>query len=168
MSSIASKADRSGFYGANSTRARTVDELGPYEHKHTLVNKKIKDHETDDELTVVVKGDNVFGTTVSKSFTKPNSQEIVTVSISVASYRVVESRKHGKYAQFLVIFCEGTFRDTIGVWKRYSDFEKLSNRVSHGQEGCTSVLAGIHPLSVTEDQHEEMLPNAITSWNLLK
>lgn len=90
MSSIASKADRSVFYGANSTRARTVDELGPYEHKHTLVNKKIKDHETDDELTVVVKGDNVFGTTVSKSFTKSNSQEIVTVSISVASYRVVE------------------------------------------------------------------------------
>jgi hypothetical protein len=29
-------------------------------------------------------------------------------------------------------------------------------------------LAGIHPLSVTEDPHQEMLPNAITSWNLLK
>lgn len=56
----------------------------------------------------------------------------------------------------------------MGVWKRYSDFEKLSRTVSHGDESCSSVLAGIHPLTVTEDSNQEMLPNAITSWNLLK
>jgi len=170
VSSVAGKAAAAGFYGgARSSKNRKEALMGPHNHHHTLVNKKVKDDGTDDELTVLVRGDNVFGTTVSKSFPKDNCGAIIdTVSISIASYRVVESKKHGKYAQFLVIFCEGTFRDTVGVWKRYSDFEKLSERVTYGHEGCTSVLAGIHPLSVTEDPHEEMLPNAITSWNLLK
>jgi len=171
VSSIASKADRSGFYGGDSTKARNVDDFGPYDHHHTTVNKKVKEDGTDDELTVVVRGDNVFGTTVSKSFTRNAYQEkkVVTVSISIASYRVVESKNHGKYAQFLVIYCEGTFRDTVGVWKRYSDFKKLSNRVTTGQESCSSAFSGINPLAITEDLHDhEVLPNAVTSWNLLK
>jgi len=152
-----------GGYG--ETRAK----LGPYDHHHTVVNKAVKDHETGDDLTVLVKGDNVFGTTVSKSFLTNGNMPgpVESVSISVGSYRVVESKKHGKYAQFLVIFCAGTFRDTIGVWKRYSDFNKLSHQVTHGTESCTSVLVGMGPLSVTEDP-PEIMPNAMTSWSLVK
>lgn len=172
VGSIVTQADRIGFYGGNSTKLRNVDDFGPYDHHHTTVNKKVKEDGTDDELTVVVKGDNVFGTTVSKSFSKADEKKgkkVVTVSISVASYRVVQSKKHGKYAQFLVIYCEGTFRDTVGVWKRYSDFERLSNLVSKGHESCTSAFAGINPLAITEDLHDhEVLPNAVTSWKLLK
>jgi hypothetical protein len=63
--------------------------LGPYHHHHTFVNKKVKG-ESQEELTVLVRGDNVFGTTVSKSFLK--NGKAVTVSISIASYRVVEVR----------------------------------------------------------------------------
>lgn len=167
-SSVTGKATAAaGLYGIARSKNPKEQLMGPYNHHHTLVNKTVKNDETDDEMTVLVRGDNVFGTTVSKSFTR-DIVGIDTVSISIASYRVVECKKHGKYAQFLVIFCEGTFRDTIGVWKRYSDFEKLSRIVSHGHENCTSVLAGIHPLSVTEDPHQEMLPNAVTSWNLLR
>ena len=49
------------------------------------------------DLTVFTKGDNVFGTTVSKSFARPSvNGDLVsgvdTVNISVASYRVVEVR----------------------------------------------------------------------------
>lgn len=81
----------------------------------------------------------------------------------------MQSKKHGKYAQYLVIFCEGNFRDTVGVWKRYSDFEKLSQRVTRGTENCTSHFAGINPLAITEDHHDgDLLPNAVTSWKLLK
>jgi len=158
-----SSATVPGVYG--ETRAK----LGPYDHHHTVVNKTVKDHQTGDELTVLVKGDNVFGTTVSKSFLTNGNMPgpVESVSISVGSYRVVESKKHGKYAQFLVIFCAGTFRDTIGVWKRYSDFNKLSHQVTHGTESCTSVLAGMGPLSVTEDP-PEIMPNAMTSWSLVK
>jgi len=143
--------------------------LGPHHHHHTLVNKRVRCEE-DGDLVVVVRGDNVFGTTVSKSFAlKGDMPGADTVSISVASYRVVESKKHGKYAQFLVIYCEGGFRDTVGVWKRYSDFDKLSQKVTNGAESCSSVLAGIHPLHTTSDDPEhELLPNAITSWKLLK
>jgi len=157
----------SGGYGG--TRLNNGRVLGPYDHHHTVVNKTVKDHETGDKLTVLVKGDNVFGTTVSKSFLTNGSMPgpVESVSVSVGSYRVVESKKHGKYAQFLVIFCAGTFRDTIGVWKRYSDFNKLSHKVTHGTENCTSVLAGMGPLSVTEDP-AEMMPNAMTSWSLVK
>lgn len=166
-STATSKTDKNTFYG-NSSR-RSLDTIGPYDHHHTFVNKTVKDDNTDDELNVVVRGDNVFGTTVSKSFIKKETLKVVTVSISIASYRVVESKKHGKYAQFLVIFCEGTFRNTVGVWKRYSAFDKLSNWVTRGHESCTSALAGMNPLAITDDPHDhEMLPNAVTSWKLMK
>eukprot|EP00568_Trieres_chinensis_P018563 CAMPEP_0183321188 /NCGR_PEP_ID=MMETSP0160_2-20130417/68286_1 /TAXON_ID=2839 ORGANISM="Odontella Sinensis, Strain Grunow 1884" /NCGR_SAMPLE_ID=MMETSP0160_2 /ASSEMBLY_ACC=CAM_ASM_000250 /LENGTH=364 /DNA_ID=CAMNT_0025488061 /DNA_START=63 /DNA_END=1157 /DNA_ORIENTATION=- len=148
--------------------------FGPHHPQHTLVNKKASGTENDGDLTVVVRGDNVFGTTVSKSFMKPGQfPGTDTVSISIASYRVVESKKEEKYAQFLVVYCEGSFRDTVGVWKRFSDFEKLSQKVVHGHESCThqncsSNLSKMRPLMVAEDTECELLPNAITSWRLLK
>lgn len=61
--------------------------------KPEVVNKKVKG--SNEDLTVLIKGDNVFGTTVSKSFDRitPNgNREVDTVNISVASYRVVEVR----------------------------------------------------------------------------
>ena len=80
-----------GYYGQQ--RTGSVKSFGPHHHHHTLVNKKLENGD-DDELTIVVKGDNVFGTTVSKSFSKngdrPGAAD--TVSISVASYRVVKVR----------------------------------------------------------------------------
>jgi len=138
------------------------------------VDRQVKMITSDgDTMTVLVKGDNVFGTTVSKSFARPSEnggpiKGVDTVNISIASYRVVESKKHGKYAQFLVIYREGSIRDTIGVWKRYSDFQELSRKVTQAHEGCTAVIANMSPLSVTEEHEVEHLPNAITSWRLLK
>ncbi len=83
------------FYGSTSARQKNRKGalIGPHNHHHTLVNKKVKGEGTDDELTVLVRGDNVFGTTVSKSFpNQKNNNTIDTVSISIASYRVVEVR----------------------------------------------------------------------------
>jgi hypothetical protein len=64
---------------------------------HEVVNQIVKGQGNDGDLTVLIKGDNVFGTTVSKSFARPgiNGGPIAgvdTVNISVASYRVVEVR----------------------------------------------------------------------------
>ena len=106
------------------------------------------------------------GTTVSKSFARTNANGdptagVDTINISVASYRVVESKKHGKYAQFLVIYREGSIRDTVGLWKRYSDFEELAHRVTHSHESCAAAFANISPLSVAEEPETEHLPNAI-------
>lgn len=67
-----------------------------------------------------------------------------------------------------MIYREGSIRDTVGVWKRYSDFVELSRLVTASHEGCSSVLANMSPLSITEEQEVEHLPNAITSWRLLK
>jgi hypothetical protein len=82
-----------GFYGGGSSSVRAKNRkgtlIGPHNHSHTVVNKTVKHDGNDDELTVLVRGDNVFGTTVSKSFPKKNGG-IDTVSISIASYRVVE------------------------------------------------------------------------------
>jgi hypothetical protein len=138
--------------------------------KPQIVNKKVKGGSNED-LTVLIKGDNAFATTFSKSFDRVNAngyREVDTVNISVASYRVVESKEYGKYAQFLVIYREGSIRDTIGVWKRYSDFEALGRKVVESHDGCSSVLANVSPLAVTEDGDMEHLPNAITSWRRLK
>jgi len=74
-----------------------------------------------------------------------------------------------KYAQFLVVYREGSFQNTVGVWKRYSDFDALAHTVASGQYGCSecsSILSGIHPLTVDHGEREEkeVLPNALTSW----
>ena len=136
-------------------------------------NQKIPGSKIDGDLTVLLRGPNAFGTTVSKSFARSteNGSAIVgvdTVNISLASYRVVESRKYGKYAQFLVIYREGSIRDTVGIWKRYRDFEELSHKVTQAHEGCAGVIANMSPLAMTEEPDTEHLPNAITSWRLLK
>jgi hypothetical protein len=55
--------------------------------------KKVKGAGSGEDLTVLIKGENAFGTTVSKSFERigPNgNREVDTVNISVAGYRVVE------------------------------------------------------------------------------
>lgn len=151
-----------------------VNRMGGYpSHTLTVVNKTVKDSAGEGDLTVLVRGDNVFGTTVSKSFARASEHGepiagVDTVNISVASYRVVENKKHVKYAQFLVIYREGSIRDTVGIWKRYRDFEELANKVTQAHEGCVIALANISPLAVTEESETEHLPNAITSWRLLK
>ena len=125
---------------------------------------------SDGDLTILVRGMNAFGTTVSKSFARSGEQGggIDTINISIASYRVVENKNHTKYAQFLVIYREGSIRDTLGVWKRYRDFEELSRKVTHSHEGCAAVIANVSPLAVATEPDTEHLPNAITSWRLLK
>ena len=136
------------------------------------VKQPIPGSGSDDKMTIILRGPNAFGTTVSKSFarnTVPGGPVVVdTVNISIAMYRVVESRKHGKYAQFLVIYREGSIRDTVGVWKRYRHFEQLANKVTNAHEGCAAVIANMSPLHITEESETEHLPNAITSWRLLK
>jgi hypothetical protein len=90
------RRENNGFYGGGGTRGRNIDSLEPLDPQLTVMNKKVKDVETNDELTIVVRGDNVFGTTVSKSFPKGAGApqgEVITVSISIASYRVVEVRQ---------------------------------------------------------------------------
>ena len=69
--------------------------LPPLNNQH-VVNKTAKT-ESGEDLTVLVRGDNVFGTTVSKSFARSDEQGgpmtgVDTVNISIASYRVVEVR----------------------------------------------------------------------------
>jgi hypothetical protein len=60
----------------------------------------------------------------------------------------VETKNNGKYAQFLVILPEGGIRDTIGVWKRYSDFEELARKVTQSHEGCVATIANMSPLAI--------------------
>jgi hypothetical protein len=135
--------------------------------------RTVKGHGSDGDLTILVRGVNAFGTTVSKSFARHSDRGgvgggIDTINISIASYRVVESSSHGKHAQFLVIYREGSIRDTLGVWKRYRHFEELARTVTQAHDGCAAVIANVSPLAVTEEPETEHLPNAITSWRLLK
>jgi hypothetical protein len=85
------------YFDPNRPKDYNLKTLGPHHHHHTLVNKKVKNANGENDLTVLVRGDNVFGTTVSKSFPRVNDKGepvdgIDTVSISIASYRVVEVR----------------------------------------------------------------------------
>jgi len=166
-----SKTPTAAIAEATLQNMQTSDTINS--NRDNVVHKTVKGSNSEGDITVLIKGDNVFGTTVSKSFARPsvNGGPVVgvdTVNISIASYRVVESKKHGKYAQFLVIYREGSVRDTIGIWKRYSDFQELSKKVTQAHEGCASVIANMSPLAITQEHEVEHLPNAITSWRLLK
>lgn len=82
---------RSGLKEAPRPAPPTV--LPPMAHQD-IVNKVAKT-ESGENLTVLVRGDNVFGTTVSKSFACTDEKGgpitgVDTVNISIASYRVVE------------------------------------------------------------------------------
>eukprot|EP00588_Corethron_pennatum_P014413 CAMPEP_0194277716 /NCGR_PEP_ID=MMETSP0169-20130528/9961_1 /TAXON_ID=218684 /ORGANISM="Corethron pennatum, Strain L29A3" /LENGTH=670 /DNA_ID=CAMNT_0039021747 /DNA_START=132 /DNA_END=2144 /DNA_ORIENTATION=+ len=124
-----------------------------------------------ERIRVILKGENIYGTTVSKSFLRGGRSvgigAVETISISIASFRVVESNGR-KFAQFLVVFCPGDFRDTIGVWKRYSDFERLSRKLQAVEDSCRTMVSGIVPFLPEEQETGEALPNALTSWKLLK
>ena len=90
------------YFDPNRPKDYNLKTLGPHHHHHTLVNKKVKNANGENDLTVLVRGDNVFGTTVSKSFPRVNDRGepvdgIDTVSISIASYRVVEVRSSSPY-----------------------------------------------------------------------
>ena len=80
--------------GAGKLNYTSMKSMEPHKHQHTFVNKKVKGSGAD--ITVLVRGDNVFGTTVSKSFTKMKDKAVKwgndSVSVSVASYRVVQVR----------------------------------------------------------------------------
>ena len=144
----------------NDVNAGMVDSASP---RMNLSQRQLVDKDT----SVLDKGINAFGTTVSKSFAQTGGDGLIsvtTVNVSVASYRVVESKRRGRYAQFHVIYREGNMRDTIGVWKRYRDFEMLAGKISDTCEGC-SMLHGNHHVIEPEVEH---LPNAITSWRLMK
>jgi hypothetical protein len=74
----------------------------PYE----VVNKQVKGTGSREDLTVLIRGDNVFGTTVSRSFDRVNrlgNRELDTVTISIASYRVVEVRATRRGLSLLVL-----------------------------------------------------------------
>lgn len=98
------------YFDPNKPKDYNLKTLGPHHHHHTLVNKKIKGDGNEDDLTVVVRGDNVFGTTVSKSFPRTDAyggsiDGVDTVSVSIASYRVVEVRPCMLYVIVVVWWC---------------------------------------------------------------
>lgn len=89
-------------------RATAPNFLPPTQHQH-IVNKTAKS-ESGEEMCILVRGDNVFGTTVSKSFALSNEKggaitNVVTVNISIASYRVVEVRHVHCFLDFLICIC---------------------------------------------------------------
>ena len=80
---------------AEATLMHRLHDDEPNHYNQAVINKTVKGTGNDGDLTVLEKGDNVFGTTVSKSFARPSENGgpiagVDTVNISVASYRVVE------------------------------------------------------------------------------
>ena len=81
------------------SKGKDLNHLRQEHNMHQIiVNNKVKGTGSDMDLVILVRGDNVFGTTVSKSFPYTidgggTIQGVDTVNISVASYRVIEVRQ---------------------------------------------------------------------------
>ena len=98
------------------------------QHRHRVVRSNSG---SGGNLIVYAKGDNVFGTTVSKSFARPSiNGELVsgvdTVNISIASYRVVEVRSTKDTYRWLVILLHLCIkRNGLGI----ADFSTTFNLI---------------------------------------
>jgi hypothetical protein len=125
--------------------------------------------------TVLYKGQNLYGTTVRKSFPHKNKMESVTVGIS--SYQVVTTKKE-TFARYLVVFGRGGKHGAkqVGVWKRYSDFKRLAVAVGADNNSALCSQSCV-PRSLSygqdgdweEGEEEDMFSaNAVTSWKLLQ
>ncbi|GMI18742.1 hypothetical protein TrLO_g14365 [Triparma laevis f. longispina] len=113
-----------------------------------------RSHSSSKTLLILYTSPNLYHTTVSKTFS--TFTDTCTMNISIRSYRVViENGK--RFAQFLCVL--GVEGSSVGVWKRYSDFERLSHVIEGYNPTCSR--QPFHPLS-------ESLPNALCSWRLLK
>jgi len=101
------------------------------------------------------------------------NSSIVSVSVNIPSYRVVENSKGSRYAQYLVVYSQGGYAKTVGIWKRYSDFDKLSRKLQGIDESmkCNFALGNQENVDDLEDEDEASggtLPNALCSWKLLQ
>lgn len=103
-SNVAEAALVRNMHDPNRIQHGTI--MGSDAQNAELINRKIKAMSRDgDSLTVMVKGSNVFGTTVSKAFARPSENGrpisgVDTVNISIASYRVVEVSQHASSLSF--------------------------------------------------------------------
>uniref|UniRef100_A0A7S4NCH1 PX domain-containing protein n=1 Tax=Odontella aurita TaxID=265563 RepID=A0A7S4NCH1_9STRA len=139
--------------------------------------------EKTDNLAVLLTGENVLGSTESKSFeitidadadggTSTNSRTIISISIS--SFRIVDPMWRAKYAQFLVIYHEGQTKKTVDAWRRFSDFDRLAKKISGSERECCFLgPASVHPSSATGEGANcedtvESFPDAVKSWKRLK
>ena len=105
-------------------------------------------------LIVYAKGDNVFGTTVSKSFPRPSiNGELVsgvdTINISIASYRVVEVRIQSNSVWLvIIIILDLTFLSLYLIFIVRESWEacSISRHLPRGQytrhDGCVETLLG--------------------------
>ena len=66
-------------------------------------------------LLVLYKGQNTFGTTVSKTFFRLCVNKAETVNLGINCYQVVESG-YERFAQYLVVYGRGG--KTVGRWMR--------------------------------------------------
>lgn len=80
-------------------KAAEADAMEASIHNWTRGNKQQRGDERSalskkeaEKFTVFMKGDNVFGTTVSKSFPLPGTNQMETLSVSIDKYRVIQVR----------------------------------------------------------------------------
>lgn len=80
---------------------------------------------------VIFRGESLFSNTVSKTF---NDESIHSLTVQVPQFRVMETKQKEQYAEFLVLVSiGGPSVITFGVWKRHSEFEKLSTSLANSE-----------------------------------
>ena len=77
---------------------------------------------------IIFRGESLFTNSVSKTF---NEGTIQSLTIQVPQYRIMETNQKEQYAEFLVLISISNLSTiTFGVWKRHSEFEKMSSSLS--------------------------------------
>jgi len=79
--------------------------------------------------SVIFRGESLFSNSVSKAF---GDESIQSLTIQVPQYRIMETKEKELYAEFLVLISISSLSTiTFGVWKRHSEFEKLSTTLAN-------------------------------------
>ena len=112
------------------TRAPSQPSLTPlpiHTHCHTLTTTTTHNHATTTTGEILYRGKGPFSNSVSKSFPE---HDVSAMTLQVPRFRIVRAADGEVHAEFLIVISINSHSPfTFGLWRRHSDFNKLSMKV---------------------------------------
>ncbi|CAB1107470.1 unnamed protein product [Ectocarpus sp. CCAP 1310/34] len=87
-----------------------------------------------------------FGSAVSKSFQCDNCRQITSIMVHIPKFQIIQTGSD-VHAEYLIVVGLGTV--TLGVWRRFSEFQRLASKLSRSRR-------------------RDQFHNALCSWRCLR
>lgn len=138
------------MYAANfeaSEMKHTKDDGSDSEEERAA--KKLCCRPRGEPVKVIYRGKSPFGTSVTKTFECPHCNSMSAMMVHIPKFQIVD-RGGEVHAEYLVVM--GLGHVTFGVWRRFSQFERLANVI----------------INSTTDDKEDQYRMSKFSWQCLR